>query len=69
MEDYRTGIIASNILNTIPRTEKTKHKVFMPWDIFPQYNWQPEPEPVNIDQMIALTIAAGGTVTEMNRNG
>jgi hypothetical protein len=37
--DYRTAVIASHILNTIPRTEETKDKVFTPADIFPHYGW------------------------------
>ncbi len=38
-QDFRTAIIASNILNLLPRTEKTKNRWFEPGDIFPQYNW------------------------------
>lgn len=37
--DYRTGVVASSILNTIPRTEETKNKIFTPADIFPHYGW------------------------------
>jgi hypothetical protein len=37
--DFRTGIIASDILNLLPRTEQTKNIWYTPGDIFPQYGW------------------------------
>jgi hypothetical protein len=65
-EDYRAGVIAAAVLNTIPRTDKTKNKIFHPWDIFPSYDWEPKPEPMNIDQMIVLNAAMGGIIVELN---
>jgi hypothetical protein len=72
-EDYRTAIIASSILNTIPRTKKNRHKVFTPADIFPGYNWRqvkdyeniPEKTPEKrFEHYLMLTKLMNGKITE-----
>jgi len=51
-DDYRTALICSQILNTIPRTSKSKNKVFLPSDIFPDYGWkQEETKPLTQEQL------------------
>jgi hypothetical protein len=72
-KDYRTAVITSNILNTIPRTKETKHKIFTPADIYPQYSWGREreyesmPEKKPEDQLRhyrRLTKMMNGKITE-----
>jgi len=49
--DYRTGVIASSVLNTIPRTEETKDKIFTAADIYPHYSWGEEGGELNEDDI------------------
>jgi hypothetical protein len=68
MRDWRTGIIASSILNTIPRTEETANKIFTPADFFPNHNWGTEPSETNEDDIrahfAAFAMANGAEIVE-----
>lgn len=66
--DYRTGVIASTILNTIPRTEETKNKVYTPADIFPHYGWgedagEPDEEDIRA-HFKSWALMAGAEISE-----
>jgi hypothetical protein len=61
--DYRAAIICSHIYNSVPHKDKPALQV---WNIFPEYNWQPEQEPLTIDQMIIRNAAMGGILVELN---
>lgn len=70
-EDYRTALIVSEILNTIPRDPKKEIKFFGPADIFPGYNWKkqkdahPKTEEERREHYRILNAALGGTEKEL----
>ena len=70
-EDYRAALICSSILNTIPRTKKTKDKVYLPGDIFPSYDWGEKKKPPTAEELKqkfrVFNAAMGGR--EIKRDG
>lgn len=66
-EDYRAALITSTILNTIPRTKATQHKVYQPWDIFPNYNWHGTQQTMTPDQFLQAWQGYGDVkIVELN---